>query len=41
MDYELPADFAPGRFYWLMQSGRSAESPRDGELMKRLLRRLR
>ena len=33
MDYELPPSLAPGRFYWLSESGRADKLPRDGELM--------
>ena len=36
MDYELPTDMKPGRFYWLMEEGRGDELPRDGELMELL-----
>ena len=33
MDYELPLSLKPGRFYWMMEDGKSADIPRDGKLM--------
>ncbi|MEO0916788.1 MAG: cellulase family glycosylhydrolase [Pseudomonadota bacterium] len=33
MDYELPATLPPGRFYWLSETGKADQLPRDGELM--------
>lgn len=40
MDYELPADLAPGRFYWLMEEGQSQKLPRNGSLMDLLRDRM-
>lgn len=40
MDYELPADLAPGRFYWLTEEGRADQLPRDGKLMDILRARM-
>ena len=33
MDYELPPDLPPGRFYWLTEQGKAASLPRTGPLM--------
>ena len=33
MDYEIPASFPQGRFYWFSESGQLDRVPRDGELM--------
>jgi hypothetical protein len=41
MDYELPRSLPPGRYYWLRESGRDAEIPRDGELMRLIESRMR
>ena len=41
MDYELPPDLPPGRYYWLMEQGRAGELPRDGALMELLRQRMR
>ena len=41
MDYELPAELPPGRFYWLSEQGRAAELPRNGALMDQLRERMR
>lgn len=40
MDYELPANLKPGRFYWLTEQGKADTLPRDGELMKLLEARM-
>ncbi|MTI45592.1 cellulase (glycosyl hydrolase family 5) [Roseibium hamelinense] len=40
MDYELPQDFPPGRFYWLMEEGKAAKLPRNGQLMELLKARM-
>lgn len=40
MDYELPANLAPGRFYWLTEEGKRDKLPRDGELMNLLRERM-
>lgn len=40
MDYELPADLAPGRFYWLSEEGKTDMLPRDGALMQLLRERM-
>ncbi|WP_422375928.1 glycoside hydrolase family 5 protein [Roseibium sp.] len=36
MDYELPLSLKPGRFYWMMEEGKSGDIPRDGKLMELL-----
>ncbi|MCR6662060.1 MAG: glycoside hydrolase family 5 protein [Luteimonas sp.] len=41
MDYELPDNLPSGRFYWLMESGKADQLPRDGTLMELLRRRMR
>ncbi|WP_299840850.1 cellulase family glycosylhydrolase [uncultured Paracoccus sp.] len=41
MDYELPADLKPGRFYWLSEEGRADELPRNGAFMELLRARLK
>lgn len=33
MDYEIPADFPPGRFYYFKEQGKMADIPRNGPLM--------
>ncbi|MCK7614190.1 glycoside hydrolase family 5 protein [Roseibium sediminicola] len=33
MDYELPLSLKPGRFYWMMEEGKSTDIPRNGRLM--------
>ena len=33
MDYELPLSLKPGRFYWMMEEGKSSDIPRNGKLM--------
>lgn len=40
MDYELPLTLKPGRFYWMMEEGKSTEIPRDGKLMDLLKQEL-
>ena len=41
MDYELPPELAPGRFYVLSEQGRADALPRDGALMDLLRARMR
>jgi len=41
MDYELPQNFSPGRFYWLTEQGKTDRLPRNGELMSLLRYRMR
>ena len=41
MDYELPADLKPGRFYWLTEEGQGDKLPRNGPLMKLLSERMK
>ncbi|MFG6083234.1 cellulase family glycosylhydrolase [Paracoccus litorisediminis] len=41
MDYELPTDLQPGRFYWLTEQGQPEKLPRDGKLMQILRDRMR
>lgn len=41
MDYELPALFPAGRFYWLTEQGQYDKIPRTGSLMELLRERMR
>jgi hypothetical protein len=41
MDYELPASFPAGRFYWLTERGQYDKIPRTGSLMDLLRDRMR
>lgn len=41
MDYELPPDLPPGRFYWLTEQGKAARLPRTGPLMGIIAARMR
>lgn len=40
MDYELPASFRPGQFYWLRDQGKQDEIPRNGKLIRLLEQRM-
>lgn len=41
MDYELPKDLPPGRFYWLSEQGQADKLPRNGPLMRMLEARMK